>query len=170
MDEMPETSRKLLDALVEIEDQAIAAARKAGCRCDQVVPGMGGRTFPYVSFDRNECIGKAFTEIPWRMMHQPDCHLEGQRGVGFANDLKCGELSPETQRPCFLNWGHSGAHQAVLGPASTASWAHSSPMVEEGSEVARQLGPEATAKANLTASQNDMAMLERMQRGNPHAG
>jgi hypothetical protein len=120
---IPETAVKLLDALVEIEDQAIQAARRGGCQCSEEAEGVN-RPYPYVSFDRNECVGKQFTEIPWRMQHQPDCPMLGQRGVGFANDSKCGELSPETQRPCYLNLGHRGAHEAMIGPASIASWAH----------------------------------------------
>lgn len=36
----------------------------------------------------------------------------------------CRALSPESKKPCYLPQNHEGAHEAVLGPWSTASWAN----------------------------------------------
>lgn len=120
--EMPESARRLLDALVEIEDQAIEAARIGGCTCSAPVEGIN-RDFPYASFDRDKSMGMPLNEIRWQMQHEDDCIMGGQRGIGFASEPKCEQLSPETQRPCFLNPGHRGAHEAWRGPYATSSWA-----------------------------------------------
>lgn len=119
---IPELAFKLLAALGEIETQAVWAARKGGCYCNDPVPGTD-RFYPIISFDRDKSIGRPFTEIVWVMAHQPDCPMSHQRGVGYPRDPKCGELSPETQVPCYLNTGHSGAHEASRGPSSISSWA-----------------------------------------------
>jgi hypothetical protein len=80
-----ETAQALLSALVEIEDQAIEAARMGGCKCSEPVTGTD-RTYPYARFNREECVGKRFTEIPWEIVHQPGCPMDGQKGVGYASD------------------------------------------------------------------------------------
>ena len=122
--EMPESARHLLDALVEIEDQAIEAARMGGCKCYQPhYPSQ--RRLPIASFDSAKSIGKPLNEIRWEVIHEPGCPMSGQRGIGFASEPKCGELSPESHRPCYMNQGHVGAHEAWRGPSAISSWAHS---------------------------------------------
>jgi hypothetical protein len=86
MDEMPETARRLLVALAEIEDQAIAAAHRQGCQCDQPLPPpFEGRNYPIARFDYANSVGKPFEEIEWELVHQPGCPLDGQKGVGYAS-------------------------------------------------------------------------------------
>lgn len=120
----PESIR-LLQALVEIEDQAIAVARENGCKCKDPIPDTD-RRYPIASFDYRKSYGKPYQEIAWRIVHEPDCPMDGQRGVGYARDPKCGNLSPETQVPCYLNQGHSGAHEGWRGPSAISSWATTS--------------------------------------------
>jgi hypothetical protein len=117
---MPETARRLLDALVEIEDQAIEAARIGGCTCNAP---HGDRTLPIAIFDRDKSVGVPFNEVRWQVEHEDGCIMAGQRGQGFASEPKCEQLSPETQRPCYLNPGHRGAHEAWRGPYAMSSWA-----------------------------------------------
>jgi hypothetical protein len=81
--EMPETAARLLNALVEIESQAVEAARMGGCKCSAEVEGMD-RAYPYARFDRATAVGKLFNEIPWEIVHQPGCPMDGQKGVGYA--------------------------------------------------------------------------------------
>ena len=82
MPEMPESAKRLLAALVEIEQRAIVHARLNGCKCSAEVPDGDGRTFPIAIFDRNKVVGKPFHEIPWQMRHEPGCPMDGQEGVG----------------------------------------------------------------------------------------
>ena len=130
--EMPHAARGLLEALVEIEDQAIEIAHLGGCKCNQPYPHTD-RSYPVASFDSNQSMGKPYTELHWEVRHQPGCPMEGQRGVGYASDPKCGELSPESHAPCYLAAGHTGAHEASRGPAAIASWAHT---IKEDDNVA----------------------------------
>jgi hypothetical protein len=74
-------AEELLNALVKTEDRAIASARKRGCVCRKLVEGSD-RTYPYARFSRNEVIGKPLDKIPWELIHEPGCPLDGQRGVG----------------------------------------------------------------------------------------
>lgn len=85
MTEMPETARRLLVALIEIEEQAIEVARLGGCKCDQPCPvPHAERNYPIARFDYANSIGKPFNEIEWELLHQPGCPMDGQKGVGYA--------------------------------------------------------------------------------------
>jgi hypothetical protein len=84
MAEMPERARALLQALVEIEDQAIEAARMGGCKCSEPVPGTD-RHYPYASFNSDKSMGKPPSEVVWEVIHQPGCPMDGQEGVGYAS-------------------------------------------------------------------------------------
>jgi hypothetical protein len=119
---IPESAARLLEALVEIEDQAVEAARLGGCTCSAPVEGTD-RTYPYVRFDRDKSMGLPFNEVRWEAEHEEGCIMGGQRGQGFSSEPKCEQLSPETQRPCYLNPGHRGAHEAWRGPYAISSWA-----------------------------------------------
>ena len=78
-----ETQQRLLNALVNIEYHAIEEARAQGCLCNRQVPKMEqGYTYPYARFNKDECIGKPFNQIPWELVHEDGCPLDGQRGVG----------------------------------------------------------------------------------------
>lgn len=82
MAELTEIQRQLLTALVQIEDCAKVEARVGGCHCGAPIPGNEGRFYPYALFNSDECIGKPFDQIPWKMMHEPGCPMDGQEGVG----------------------------------------------------------------------------------------
>ena len=84
MPDMPETARLLLEALVEIENQAIAVAREGGCKCSDPAPGTD-RNYPYARFDYANSVGKVFEQIEWELIHQPGCPMDGQKGVGYAS-------------------------------------------------------------------------------------
>ena len=123
MSDMPESAERLLFALVEIEDKAIAVARMGGCQCDQPLPvPHADRTYPACRFDYAKSVGRPYDQIIWELAHQPGCPMEGQRGTGCETDL-CSALSPESQLPCYLLPGHKGAHEARRGPTSISSWA-----------------------------------------------
>jgi len=127
-EEMPDSARQLLEVLVDIENQAVEEARMGGCRCSGPMEGTD-RDYPAARFDRQASLNKPYNEIEWQTVHLPGCPMDGHRGIGYASEPKCGELSPESGRPCFLLPGHRGAHVTWLGPASIASWA---PIVKEG--------------------------------------
>ena len=80
--DLPEHVSTLLNALVDIEDRAIQAARDQGCRCHGPVPGVEGRYYPIASFNTEECIGKPLNQIPWELRHEPGCLMDGQKGIG----------------------------------------------------------------------------------------
>jgi hypothetical protein len=85
MDELPESARRLLTALVDIEEQAIEVAREGGCKCDQPLPEpFAERSYPAARFDYAKSVGKKFDEIEWELVHQPGCPMDGQKGVGYA--------------------------------------------------------------------------------------
>lgn len=85
MAEMPETARRLLIALVDIEEQAIEAAREGGCKCDGPLPvPHAERSYPCARFDYANSVGKPFEQIEWELVHQPGCPMDGQKGVGYA--------------------------------------------------------------------------------------
>jgi hypothetical protein len=81
MSEMPESARRLLIALVEIEDRAIEAARQGGCKCSKPVPEVTDRNYPTMTFT-SEAIGKPSDQVPWKMWHEPGCPMDGQEGIG----------------------------------------------------------------------------------------
>lgn len=70
----------LLKALIDTEDRAIASARRQGCVCHKQADG--DRTYPYALFKKDKVIGKPLDKIPWQMVHEPGCPLDGQEGIG----------------------------------------------------------------------------------------
>ena len=80
-DDMPESARLLLGALVNIEERAIEAARKGGCKCSAPVPN-GDRNYPIAIFNTATAAGRPYSEIPWKMEHEPGCPMDGQEGIG----------------------------------------------------------------------------------------
>lgn len=84
MTEMPETAKRLLVALVEIEERATVIARANGCECSAPVPEQSDRNFPIASFNYQENLGKPFNQIVWEMKHQDGCPMDGQKGVGLT--------------------------------------------------------------------------------------
>ncbi len=84
MTEMPESARRLLEALVEIESHAVEVARVGGCCCNEPVPEQPDRSFPIATFSREQSVGKPFNQIQWTMRHQEGCPMFGQRGVGLT--------------------------------------------------------------------------------------
>jgi hypothetical protein len=81
MAEMPASAEALLKALVEIENRATLEARMAGCKCKAPVAG-NDRNYPYCVFNRDTAVGKPFDQIPWEMVHEDGCPMDGQKGVG----------------------------------------------------------------------------------------
>ena len=81
---MPESARRLLTALIMIENREVAIARASGCTCSAPVPGMEDEelTYPYASFDRANSVGKPFDQIVWQIQHEPECPMSGQTGIG----------------------------------------------------------------------------------------
>jgi len=81
-DEMPEAAKRLLKALIDIEERAIEAARQGGCKCGKPAPDSGGRDYPFAIFNAAEAMGKPVSRTPWKMQHEPGCLMDGQEGVG----------------------------------------------------------------------------------------
>lgn len=82
-EEMPESARKLLEGLVDIEQRAIAVARIGGCECSTPVPDSD-RNHPIAIFDSAKSVGKPINQVQWTMKHEEGCPMEGQRGVGLT--------------------------------------------------------------------------------------
>jgi hypothetical protein len=79
--ELSPSAESVLIALVVIENKAILHARLGGCQCNALVPETD-RYYPYAVFNSAEARGKPFDQIPWQMLHEPGCPMDGQKGVG----------------------------------------------------------------------------------------
>lgn len=71
---------------------------------------MDSKHTPTSSSRKSEKVIRAETE--WLKSMEPSSAIPA-----------CGELSPESGKPCRLDESHDGAHEAVIGPYSLAAWA-----------------------------------------------